>query len=152
MSYVGEIRKLVGKRAIFNPCAVGLVVDGNKVLLQKRVDNGEWAVHGGGFELGETSEEALKREIKEELGITVVNPKFFGEFSGEPLHFTYPNGDEVYVIDICYLITEYEGEINPDPEELQEVKWFDIDNLPEDIFYPDIEPLKALAKYMKENN
>ena len=49
-------------------------------------------------------------------------------------------------------VTEYEGEINPDPEELQEVKWFDIDNLPEDIFYPDIEPLKALAKYMKENN
>lgn len=149
MSYVGYIRKYVGKQAIFNPCAVGLITDGKRILLQKRADNGKWAVHGGGMELGENSLDALKREIKEELRIDIKNPKFFKEYSGEPLHFKYPNGDEVYVIDICYLITDYDGEIDPDPEEIQEVRWFDVDNLPEDIFFPDIEPINDLIKYIK---
>lgn len=53
----------------------------NKILLQERGDYSkygeEYAFFGGGIEEGETPEEALIREIKEELGIEIKNFKLF---------------------------------------------------------------------------
>ncbi|WP_338603789.1 NUDIX hydrolase [Sulfolobus tengchongensis] len=56
--------------------AVGcLVISDNKVLLVKRKNppnTGLWAIPGGKVEYGETLEEALKREMKEETGLEVT--------------------------------------------------------------------------------
>ncbi len=52
----------------------GVVVQDNKVLVIKRgtpPGKGEWNLPGGLVELGETLEEALKREIQEETGLKV---------------------------------------------------------------------------------
>ena len=38
-----------------------------KSILEKRTDTGEWCTPGGAIELGESLEDALKREIKEEI-------------------------------------------------------------------------------------
>ena len=43
-----------------------IIYNNGKILLQKREDNGCWAIHGGGIELGEQYIDALNREIKEE--------------------------------------------------------------------------------------
>lgn len=55
--------------------AVGcLIVSDNKVLLVKRKNppnEGLWAIPGGKVEYGETIEDALKREIKEETGLEI---------------------------------------------------------------------------------
>lgn len=88
---------------------------------------------GGSIEPGETVEEAAKREVYEESGLTVENIKLFNIYSGEEQHYTYPNGDEVYCINIVFITKNFQGDIRVDDEESRELKFFDIDNLPDDV-------------------
>lgn len=69
-------------------CAIIIFYDKNKILLQDRrliSKHGEmWGFFGGHIEKGETSEQALIREIKEELSYQLKNYKFFKEFKLQP--------------------------------------------------------------------
>ena len=150
--YIQDLRKVVGHKALFMPCAAGVFIDGWKILLQKRTDDGSWAVHGGGLELGETYLEALKRELREELNIEVTNATFFKCYSGKNLHHIYPNGDEIYGVEEAYIIDSFEGKMHADEDEVSELKWFDIDSLPEDIHKPDIELIDDVIDYIKHKN
>ncbi len=65
----------------FIPVVMLLFYRENRYLLTRRVDERKkfskvWQIPGGGWEPGESMEEALEREIKEELGIKVKNYKF----------------------------------------------------------------------------
>ena len=150
MGYISNLRKKIGHDPIFMPAAACILIKDNKILLQHRTDNGTWAIHGGGLELGETFEEGLTRELKEELNIKPINPKFFNVYSGEDLHVLYPNQDEVYVVVAIYIVEDYVGEINVDLKEVSEVKWFEFDNLPDNINRPDIKPINDVIKYIIE--
>ena len=55
------IRSLVGHIPMHRPVAVLVIYKDNKVLLQKRSDNGMWALHGGGMELGNIFRNIKKR-------------------------------------------------------------------------------------------
>ncbi|MCH7827762.1 MAG: 8-oxo-dGTP diphosphatase [Bacteroidetes bacterium] len=71
---------------------------------------GKWNGLGGKFELGETPEECAIRELKEESGLTVKNPKLKGLL-------TFPNFDGVddwYVF--VFVITDFEGSLIDSPE------------------------------------
>ncbi|PIT99659.1 MAG: 8-oxo-dGTP diphosphatase MutT [Bdellovibrionales bacterium CG10_big_fil_rev_8_21_14_0_10_45_34] len=61
------------QRAIWIPVVTGLIKKGDQILLGKRPEGytlaGQWEFPGGKIELGETPEEALARELSEELGI-----------------------------------------------------------------------------------
>ncbi|MFH1439338.1 MAG: NUDIX domain-containing protein [Candidatus Woesearchaeota archaeon] len=68
---------------------IGLMVfydDTGKILLQKRTlmsKHGEdWGYFGGRFEKGETPEQAMRREIKEELEFDVKEYSFLGKYKG----------------------------------------------------------------------
>lgn len=152
MGYISDIRKKVGHDAIFMPSAGCGIIKNGKILLQKRVDNGKWATHGGSLELGETFLDAVKREIKEELNIEIINPELVNIYSGDKMHFVYPNNDEVFIIAAIYLVKEYEGELKPDYEEVSEVKWFDIDNLPDNLHQPDIQAIRDIITFYKKSN
>ncbi len=57
----------------------GIILRNNKVLLTKRkvkIEKGKWCLPGGHIEIGESAEEAIKREIKEETGLDVKKVKF----------------------------------------------------------------------------
>ena len=70
MSYIMELRKLVGNKTLLMPCAGAIIGDGNgNILLQQRADDKTWASHGGSVELDESVENTMIREIKEELGL-----------------------------------------------------------------------------------
>lgn len=64
------------------PSVHGVIVNADKkILFQKREDHANWAIPGGKMDLGESPEQALVREMKEELGIDVEVKKFFGIYS-----------------------------------------------------------------------
>lgn len=51
---------------------VGLLTDGDKVFVQRKVGDDAWALPGGGLEFGETLVDGLKREFDEEFGLPII--------------------------------------------------------------------------------
>lgn len=147
------VRSLVGHIPMHRPVVVLVIFKDGKVLLQKRRDNGMWALHGGGMELGETYIDTLMRETKEELNIAPINPKLLGIFSGEKMYHKYEKSqDEVYALSHVFICTEYIGDISFTDGEVLDLKWFEIDNLPENIFHLSKPVLDNLKEYLKTNN
>ncbi|NRT80501.1 NUDIX domain-containing protein [Clostridium beijerinckii] len=98
--YIKKLRKHIGNSPLLLVAAGAIIYKNRKILLQRRADSGNWAIHGGVLELGETVEETVKRELNEEIGINPIKLKFYKVFSGEDMHTVYPNGDEVYYIKV----------------------------------------------------
>lgn len=99
--------------------AVALIDDDGRVLIAQRPEGksmaGLWEFPGGKVEAGETPEDALCREIKEELAIelcrTCLAPFNFASHAYETFHLLMP----------LYLCRTWEGEITP--REGQAIKW-----------------------------
>lgn len=111
-----------------------IILKDNKVLLLKRKGShgtGTWAFIGGHLEQGETVEEGAKREVTEEVGVTIKNLKRAGYtedfFKDEEKHYI-----------TLFIIAEIDrGKVkNMEPEKSTEVKWFDWDNFPKPLFKP----------------
>lgn len=146
--YIMELRKAVGRRPLIQTGAGVLVVDAaGRVLLQRRSDNGCWDYAGGSMELGEEIEETARRELLEETGLTARRLELLGVFSGEDLHYIYPNGDEAYNVDVVYICRDYAGELTPQAGEVDELRFFDADDLPDNISPPS---RKALERWLAE--
>jgi NAD+ diphosphatase len=62
------------------PCVMVRIHKGNQILLARGVNfiKGAWGLIAGFVELGESLEEAIHREVKEEVGITIHNIKYWG--------------------------------------------------------------------------
>ncbi len=113
-----------------------ILIDNNKVLMQLRSDNKSWAFPGGCMELGEKVEDTAIREVLEETGLKIDNLKLFDVFSGEELHYIYPNGDEVYNVEVVFITYDYSGDIVVDKDECLDVKFFEIEDIPKNISPP----------------
>ena len=147
MSYISEMRKYIGHAPVMAVAAMGILYNKEKgLLLEKRTDTGEWCTPGGAIELGETLEDALRREIKEETNLDFSNPQLFDIKAN--VHMVYPNGDEVYYTDIVYKISEFWGELKPDAES-KELKFFELEDLPENIMPTQIEYIKKFVERVK---
>jgi len=132
-----DLRKIVGHRPLLQVGASVIVEDKEgRILLQKRKDNHCWGYAGGSVELDEKVEDAAKRELLEETGLRAVSLDFFGIFSGPNMHYIYPNGDEVSNIDIVFICKDYTGKLKEQPSEVEELKFFDVHHMPEEISPP----------------
>ena len=151
MGYISDIRNKVGNDPIFMPSSGGCIYKDGKILLQKRKDDGEWAFHGGCLELGETFYQCLVRELKEELNIDIKKATPIGVLSGQKENHIYPNGDEIFGIDMVYMIDEFEGVPTPDNDEVVDLKWFSMENLPENIHKPDVNFIPLVRNYLNHN-
>jgi len=128
-----------------------IVHKNGKILLQQRKDNKCWGYPGGHIELGEVVEEAAKRELREETGLTANNLTLFGVFSGPKLHHIYPDGNECYFIDIVYICDDFSGKESLQAEECLNLQWFDINNLPQNLSPPIIPALTRFVKNYKSH-
>ena len=146
-AYIMGLRKLVGHRPLLQVGASVIVEnERGEVLLQKRADNHCWGYAGGSVELDESVEDAASRELLEETGLTALKLELFGVFSGKDTHYIYPNGDEVSNVDIVYLCKNYEGTLKCQEEEVEELRFFPADALPENLSPPIRKPLLQWAE------
>lgn len=132
--YIREMRKLVGHETLLTVgCGVIIEDENGRILLQRRKDTNLWGVPGGLMEFGETFLETLTREVFEEAGLCIEEPKLFGIYSGENGFGKYPNGDQVFSIQIIFRTKRYSGVLKQegDDDECNEHKFFQRDDLPE---------------------
>ena len=142
MSYLLELRKLVGHRPLLMVAATVFVLnDKNQLLLLKRADNHCWGPPGGAVEPGEVVEDSARRETLEETGLEIGELTLFGVFSGADQFYRYPNGDEVHNVAITYLAHVPDGEIHISPEHI-DWKYFALNETPAEISPPIIPILK----------
>lgn len=149
-NYIMDLRQIVGHRPLLQVGASVIVVDTeNRVLLQLRSDNHCWGYAGGSVELDEVVEDAAKRELFEETGLVAEKLDFFGIFSGDDMHYIYPNGDEVSIIDIVYVCKEFSGTLKCQQGEVDDLKYFRVNEIPDNITNAN---RNALEKWVKENS
>ena len=149
--YIMELRKIVGHRPLLQVGASVIVEDEKgRILLQRRSDNHCWGYCGGSVELDETVEDAAKRELFEETGLTANRLELFGVFSGKDLHYIYPNGDEVSNIDIVYICRDYTGTLQKQEQEVEELKFFALNEIPQKISPPVQKPLNQWIELQKK--
>ncbi|MEG3765636.1 8-oxo-dGTP diphosphatase MutT [Alteromonas sp. 14N.309.X.WAT.G.H12] len=122
--------------------AVGVILREDQVFICKRPSDkhqgGKWEFPGGKVDDGETAIEALRRELKEEVGITVLN--------GEPLvTVTHDYGDKRVCLEV-FTVSEFTGE--PAGLEGQDGLWCVVNQLDPKAF-PDanVAIIDALLKH-----
>jgi len=115
------------------PATVDVVVmKEDKILLIKRESEpykDSWALPGGFVKIDEDTLSAAKREVKEETGVSVEILGIIGVYSD-------PKRDERHTISVAYIgfPLNPDSELKPQKNETKEVKWFEIDKLPELAF------------------
>ncbi|MGY0684552.1 NUDIX hydrolase [Mammaliicoccus sciuri] len=150
MDYISSLRDKVGHAPVILVGALVLIFNKDKqVLLQLRSDNESWGLPGGTMELGESFEEAATREVYEETNLEIQNLKFITNFSGKDYHMVYPNGDEAYTVTALFESEEYEGELSADIKETQNLKFFDLDKLPQNIS-PPVKMKEFIINYLSQ--
>ncbi len=130
--YVTWIRSHVGKQRVILSGAGAIIRDEQgRVLLQKRREDGEWAIPGGLQELNESLADTVRRETCEEVGLHVEPRALIGIYTTPELdRGAYPNGDLVQVFIAIFDCAIVGGQLQPHPDEVTELGWFDLDNLP----------------------
>ncbi|MGE6631663.1 HAD-IIA family hydrolase [Bacillus sp. NPDC077027] len=106
----------------------------SSVLLLQRADNGKWGIPSGHVEPGESIEEAIIREIKEETGLTVKVDRLIGVYSDPTSQiFTYPNGQKSHFVTIYFACTITDGTLLKQTNETLDAAFFKVDALPENL-------------------
>ncbi len=111
-----------------------LVIKNGKILLAQKkrgFGQGKFNGVGGKAEIGETIEETMLRETKEEIGIV---PTVFKK-QGEILFDEYMKGERSFVNMTIYVASEFEGELIESDE--MRPQWFDLDKVPFENMFPD---------------
>lgn len=111
------------------PTVAALITDSqNRILLAKRKINpfkSFWDLPGGFLEFGEEPQKGLKREIREELGITIKILSFF-DIAIDNYH---DDGFKFATLNIYYLVKIANGKPKPDSD-ISEIKWFGKEEIP----------------------
>lgn len=96
----------------WRPSAYGIVIKDGNVLMSKQFGD-MYDLPGGGVDLGETLEAAVIREVKEETGIDVAEPKNIG-VQNSFFHSAHGNKKSYQSIMLYYVCTFQGGELSTD--------------------------------------
>jgi NAD+ diphosphatase len=119
-------RKCAGCDLIFfprlSPVIIVRICRGQQLLLARspHTPPGMYSVLAGFVEPGETLEEAVAREVREEVGISLRNIRYFGS---QPWPFPHS-------LMIGFTAEHAGGEIRIDGKEIEDANWYSVDRLP----------------------
>jgi len=107
---------------IISPCIITLIHDNDRILLgrSKFFPPNMFSTLAGFIEAGENAEEALAREVMEEVNVKVSDVRYYGSQS-----WPFPSQ-----LMLGYFCKYEEGDIQLNDAELEEARWFDLDDLP----------------------
>ena len=120
---------------------------GTKTLLVRRYKaaksgGGQWERPGGKIEYGEKATDAVCRETLEEVGVEIDIVKFLG--------YTDHRARDFHWISLGFLAKIRKGTPRiMEPDKQDEIGWFNLDDLPENIWLPTMD---GIIQYMKEKN
>jgi 8-oxo-dGTP pyrophosphatase MutT (NUDIX family) len=139
------------KQVSWRPCATAIILDNNKLLLIKSKSHGLWELPGGGIEINESIAEGLIREVFEETGykIKITNqlPIYLNDNNFYALDLdTYFRSIQMVFLSTIENKKQETKHINFE-EEIIEIKWFNLNALPEkEIHSRTLSVLKNLKK------
>lgn len=117
------------------PAVAAIIFNENgEILLQRRRDTNNWCIICGHVEYGETIENTIIREIREELNCTAEIVGLIGIYSN-PISQTYhyPNRNIQYVTSYFKVKLTSDIDLHFTNEETVELKYFNIQKLPENM-------------------
>lgn len=105
--------------------------EGNYVMTKRgkncRDEHGCWDFGGGGVDLGDTVEETIIKEVKEELDADVLEIKFLGYLD----IFREQEGQKTHWISMEFLVRVDPSQVkNNEPHKFDDIAWVRLDNLP----------------------
>ena len=117
----------------------------DKILLVKRNTvpfKGYWALPGGRMDPGETSEQTVVREVKEETGLDVAIVRIIGKYVEKGVK----DDVEYEYYPTCFLVKVVGGEIKRQESEIQEIQLFSLKELPNPLAF---EHSKMIRDYLE---
>lgn len=134
--YLSDLRGRVGHALLLLPAVTAVIRRDDRFLLCRQAHAREWGLLGGGIEPLEKPEDAVLREVREEIGVAATVHGIVGAYGGEDLLVSYPNGDRVGYTTIAYSCSiPVDAELQFTDGELIETGWFtttEIVRLPRD--------------------
>jgi 8-oxo-dGTP diphosphatase len=140
-AYLEWLRAQVGSPLVPLAYATAILRDETgRILFQQRSDFRDWwGLPGGLFEPGETPAACLRREVLEETGFHVEPVRLTGVYSSPRYNVTYPNGDQVQQVTLCYECRVLGGALKPDGGEVVSMEYFSPSELPpRPLWYADM--------------
>lgn len=131
MSYLADLRKILGHRPLLSVGATVIVLNqNNEILLNHRSDTKTWGIPGGAAEIGERIEETASRELHEETGLSAESLELLTVLSGNDFYFVYPNGDMLHSVVVLFQAKSVSGQLQIMDDESIALGYFSFDNLP----------------------
>ncbi|TCC17005.1 NUDIX hydrolase [Kribbella speibonae] len=128
--FVLDLRAKIGHDLLWLSGLTAVVLnDTDEVLLVRRADNGRWSLVAGILEPGEQPAVGLVREIQEETAVEAVVERLVSVESLPP--GSYPNGDQVQFLDLCFRCRPVRGEPRVNDDESLDVRWWPLNDLPD---------------------
>lgn len=127
-----------------------IIHDGtDRILMMKRGpkardEQGRWDICGGAVEFGESLDEAVKREVYEELCTVPLEIDFITAYDAHREH----DGQPTHWVALLHAVR-----IDPtavtigEPDKISEIRWFNVDNLPQPLHSQFDKALQAAKKH-----
>lgn len=125
LSIRGGTVRIPRERLVFRPSVYGAIIHRGRILMVRNKSNGKLFFPGGGVNVGETMTDALKREVREETGISIDVGRFL-RFKEQ--FFYWDPGDEAYHM-FCFFYsctprtTSIHGDEDVDDAEAEQPRW-----------------------------
>jgi 8-oxo-dGTP pyrophosphatase MutT (NUDIX family) len=129
--YFKQLRARIGHDLLLMPSVAAVIRDAEgRLLLQEKASGEGWSLPAGAIEPGESPEQAVEREVREETGLVIAAKAVIGVFGGLGFRYVYPNGDAVeYTVVLFRCSTVRETGVALDPE-TKSLRYFALGQMP----------------------